>query len=197
MFAEPLATCVHALRLVPDTLVEVAVVLGAGTIGVLAAQVLRAAGTRVIVVSELDDARRQSAANIADAVVAPEDVCDLVSELTGGSGAGLSIDAVGTDDTRRDSIRVLEPGGIALWLGMHEQSAAIPAFDLVVKEQRVQGSFAYTSPEFGRAIGLLESGLVVPEVSQRSFPLDEGGVVFSRLLAGTSQGFLKAIVCPA
>ena len=42
MFCEPLATCVHALRLVPDSLTEVAVVLGAGTIGILAAQVLRA-----------------------------------------------------------------------------------------------------------------------------------------------------------
>jgi threonine dehydrogenase-like Zn-dependent dehydrogenase len=197
VFSEPLATCVHALRLVPDSLIEVAVVLGAGTIGVLAAQVLRAAGTRAIVVSELDDARRRSAANIADAVVAPDGVYDLVNEMTGGSGASLSIDAVGSDDTRRDSIRVLEPGGIALWLGMHEQSAAIPAFDLVVNEQRVQGSFAYTSPEFGRAIGLLESGLIVPGVSQRSFPLDESGDAFSRLLDGSSQGFLKAIVCPA
>ena len=40
VFCEPLATCVHALRLVPDAFTEVAVVLGAGTIGVLAAQLL-------------------------------------------------------------------------------------------------------------------------------------------------------------
>ena len=197
VFSEPLATCVHALRLVPDSLIEVAVVLGAGTIGVLAAQVLRVAGTRVIVVSEVDEARRRSAANIADAVVAPDGVYDFVNEMTRGSGASLSIDAVGSDDTRRDSIRVLQPGGVALWLGMHEQSAEIPAFDLVVREQRVQGSFAYTNPEFGSAIGLLESGLVVPGVSQKSFPLEESGDAFSRLLDGSSQGFLKAIVRPA
>jgi len=197
VFSEPLATCVHALRLVPDSLTDVAVVLGAGTIGVLAAQVLRVAGTRVIVVSEVDEARRRSAANIADAVVAPDGVYDFVNEMTGGSGVSLSIDAVGSNDTRRDSIRVLQPGGVALWLGMHEQSAEIPAFDLVVREQRVQGSFAYTNPEFGRAIGLLESGLVVPGVSQKSFPLEESGRAFGRLLDGSSQGFLKAIVCPA
>jgi len=79
---------------------------------------------------------------------------------------------------------------------MHEQSAGIPAFDLVVREQRVQGSFAYTNPEFVRAIGLLESGMVVPHVSQKSFPLDESGDAFSQLLDGPSKGFLKAIVCP-
>jgi 2-desacetyl-2-hydroxyethyl bacteriochlorophyllide A dehydrogenase len=197
VFSEPLATCVHALRLVPDNLIEVAVVLGAGTIGVLAAQVLRAAGTRVIVVSEVDESRRRSAATIADAVAAPDAVYELVREMTGGSGAGVSIDAVGSDDTRRDSIRVLQPGGVAVWLGMHEQSAEIPAFDLVVREQRVQGSFAYTNPEFARAIGLMESGSIVPGVSQRSFPLEESGNAFSGLLDGSSRGFLKAIVRPA
>ncbi len=196
VFCEPLATCVHALRLVPDSFTEVAVVLGAGTIGVLAAQVLRVAGTRLIVVSEVDESRRRSAESVADAVVAPHEVYELVNELTGGSGVSLSIDAVGSDDTRRNSIRVLRAGGVALWLGMHEQGAAIPAFDLVVREQRVQGSFAYTNPEFGRALGLLESGLIVPAVSQKSFPLEESGEVFTGLLHGASDGFLKAIVKP-
>ena len=197
VFCEPLATCVHALRLVPDSLNEVAVVLGAGTIGVLAAQVLRVAGTRVIVVSEIDEARRRAAVTIADAVVAPDEIYDFVTELTGGSGAGVSFDAVGSDETRRDSIRVLQPGGIAVWLGMHEQVAEIPAFDLVVREQRVQGSFAYTNPEFGRALGLLETGLLVPDVSRKSFRLEESDDVFTKLLAGPPEGFLKAIVSPS
>jgi 2-desacetyl-2-hydroxyethyl bacteriochlorophyllide A dehydrogenase len=195
VFCEPLATCVHALRLVPDTLTDVAVVLGAGTIGVLAAQVLRLAGTRVIVVSEIDEGRRLSAAG-ADAVVAPDELHETVLALTGGLGASLSVDAVGTDETRRESIRVLQPAGVAVWLGMHEHAATIPAFDLVVREQRVQGSFAYTNPEFGHALGLLEAGLVDPGVSRKSFALDESGDVFRQLLNGSSDGFLKAIVCP-
>jgi L-iditol 2-dehydrogenase len=196
VFCEPLATCVHALRLVPDVLVETAVVLGAGTIGVLAAQLLRVAGTRVIIVSEVDEGRRRSAATTAEAVVAPDDLHDAVMELTGGSGVSLSLDAVGTDGTRRESIRVLQPAGLAVWLGMHEQEATIPAFDLVVREQAVQGSFAYTNPEFGRALSLLEGGLIDPAVSRRSFPLEESGDVFRRLLEGSSDGFLKAIVKP-
>ena len=87
--------------------------------------------------------------------------------------------------------------GTTLWLGMHEQDTTIPAFDLVVREQRVQGSFAYTNPEFGRALGLLESGLIDPGVARQAFPLAESGEVFRRLLEGSSDGFLKAIVSPA
>ena len=197
VFCEPLATCVHALRIVPYSLVETAIVLGGGTIGVLAAQVLRLAGTRTIVVSELDEHRRRSAATIADAVVRPDQVYETTMELTKGVGAGLTVDAVGSDGTRRESIRALAAGGTALWLGMHEQDATIPAFDLVVREQRVQGSFAYTNPEFGRALGLLESGLIDPGVARQAFPLAESGEVFRRLLEGSSDGFLKAIVSPA
>jgi threonine dehydrogenase-like Zn-dependent dehydrogenase len=197
VFCEPLATCVHALRLVPDSFIEVAAVLGAGTIGVLAAQLLRLAGTRVIVVSEVDEGRRRSAAAYADEVMAPDHLYDTVMDVTGGLGASLSVDAVGSDSTRRESIRVLEPGGIALWLGMHDQDATIPAFDLVVREQCVQGSFAYTNPEFGRALGLLEGALIDPGVSRKSIPLEESADVFRDLLHGVSDGFLKAIVRPS
>jgi 2-desacetyl-2-hydroxyethyl bacteriochlorophyllide A dehydrogenase len=197
VFCEPLATCVHALRLAPDNFTDVAVVLGGGTIGILAAQLLRLAGTGTIVMSEFDEGRRRTAAGMVDAVVAPEEVYETVLELTGGLGASLSVDAVGTDGTRRESIRVLQPAGVALWLGMHEHDATIPAFDLVVREQRVQGSFAYTNPEFGRALGLLESGFVDPGVSRKSFSLAESGDAFRRLLEGSSDGFLKAIVRPA
>jgi L-iditol 2-dehydrogenase len=82
---EPLATCVHALRLVPDSLTEVAVVFGAGAIGILAAQVLRAAGTRTIVMTELDEGRRQAALAFADDVAAPDEILGLAIELTGAS----------------------------------------------------------------------------------------------------------------
>lgn len=197
VFCEPLATCVHALRLLPQGLPDAAVVLGAGTIGVLTVQALRAAGTQTIVLSEVDESRRRGAASLAEAAVAPDELHDVVLELTGGLGASVSVDAVGTDGTRRESIRVLEPGGTAVWLGMHEHDATVPAFDVVVREQRVQGSFAYTDREFARAVGLLESGLVAPAVSRRAFALAESGDAFRSLLQGSSEGFLKAIVRPA
>ena len=117
-------------------------------------------------------------------------------ELTGGVGADVSIDAVGTAGSRPDSLRVLRPGGSALWLGMHAQEATIPAFDMVVREQRAIGSFAYTNAEFGQALGLLESGLLVPAVSRRSVPLAESHLVFQRLVDGEADSVLKQIVCP-
>jgi len=196
VLTEPLATCLHALSLIPEKFTSTAVVLGGGTIGTLAAQILRTAGTRRVIVSEPVLARHETLRGVAEMVVAPEDLLDAVHDATGGAGADLSIDAVGTSSSRPDSVRLLRPGGCALWLGMHAQEATIPAFDMVVHEQRIVGSFAYTNAEFSSALGLLESGRLVPAVSSRSVPLERSDGVFRRLLDGTLDGVLKEIVRP-
>lgn len=196
VLTEPLATCLHALSLIPEKFTSTAVVLGGGTIGTLAAQLLRTAGTRRVIVSEPILARHEILRNVAEVVVTPEGLREAVVDATGGAGADLAIDAVGTNSSRPDSIRILRPGGCALWLGMHAQEATIPAFDMVVHEQRVVGSFAYTNAEFSRAIGLLESRRLVPGVSRRSVPLAKSDEAFHRLLDGALDGVLKEIVRP-
>ncbi len=196
VFSEPLAVCVHALSMISDKFVDTAVVIGGGTIGMLAAQLLRTTGTRRIIVSEPVIDRQEIMRPLADAVVTPESLLGRVYEMTDGAGADISVDAVGTSGSRPDSIRVLRPGGSAVWIGMHEQTATIPAFDVVVGERRAFGSFAYTNADFSSALGLLESGLLEPSVSHRSVPLAESGVVFARLLDGATDGILKEIIRP-
>ena len=196
VLTEPLATCVHALSLAPERFTASVVVLGAGTIGMLVAQLLRATGARRIVMSEPAVERHQDARAVADAVVTPAGLDDAVGELTSGVGADLSVDAVGTATTRADSLRVLRPGAAALWLGMHDRTATIPAFDAVVCEQRVIGSFAYTNAEFAQALGLLEDGLFRLAISHQLVPLANSDVVFRQLLEGASGDALKQIITP-
>lgn len=196
VLTEPLATCVHALSRLPFGFVGTAVVLGAGAIGMLAAQLLRTSGTRRIIVSEPSLERRESLGAVANAAVAPADLQAVVMESTDGVGADVSVDAVGTVESRPQSLNVLRPGGSALWLGMHTPQATVPGFDLVVGERSVLGSFAYTNVEFEKALGLLESGLLTPAVSTRSVPLAESDVVFRRLVNGDTDGVLKEIVGP-
>jgi len=197
VLAEPLATCVHAFALAAPPVAGTAVVIGGGTIGVLAAQLLRRLGVAEIVLSDVDARRRESAGAVADRVVAPGELADAVAELTSGRGAGLTVDAVGVDAARRQSLETLEIGGTAVWLGMHAHEATVPAFDAVVREQRVQGSFAYTDPEFATAVRLLGPGGLEPAVSHDSFSLDESAVAFRSMVAGEAPAAMKAIVRPS
>jgi 2-desacetyl-2-hydroxyethyl bacteriochlorophyllide A dehydrogenase len=195
VLAEPLATCVHGAELLSRIAPRSAIVLGAGTIGVLAAHMLRVIGTTWVAVTDVAEERRSAMSHLVDAAVAPEAIGALARALPGG-GAEVTVDAVGSSSTRRDSLRMLQPLGTALWLGMHDQESAVPAFEVVVREQRVQGSFAYTNAEFARAVELLGSGQITPSLATRSFPLDEGARAFQDLLDGTPAGFLKSIIAP-
>jgi threonine dehydrogenase-like Zn-dependent dehydrogenase len=196
VLTEPLATCIHALARLPERFAGTAVVLGAGAIGMLATQLLRTVGTPRVIVSEPNRERRDLIASVADAAVTPDELDALVLEFTDGVGADISIDAVGTTSSRPDSLRVVRPGGSAVWLGMHAPAATIPGFEVVVGERSVLGSFAYTDVEFASALRLLEGGVLEPAVSARLVPLAESDAVFRRLLAGASDGVLKEIVCP-
>ena len=79
---------------------------------------------------------------------------------------------------------------------MHDHDSEIPAFDVVAREQRILGSFAYTNPEFARAVELLASNQLRPAISSNVFPLDQSAVAFETLLSGNPTRFLKSIVAP-
>ena len=192
VLAEPVATCVHAFRLSPMALPGTVVVLGAGTIGMLTCIVARLLGSGRIVVSEPDDERRAWAAPIVDAAIHPDELEQTVS-----SGAHLVVDAVGSDATRAASVTLLQPGGFAIWLGMHDMEATIPAFDLVVREQSIRGSFAYTDADFARAVELLAEHEDAFRVPSRTCSLEEGAHLFTELVAGgATGGFVKASLAP-
>jgi threonine dehydrogenase-like Zn-dependent dehydrogenase len=191
VLAEPLATCVHAFRLSPLALPGTVAVLGAGPIGMLACVVARLHGAGRVVVSETSAERRAWAAAVADAVVAPDEL-----EAAAG-GADLVLDAVGSGSTRAASVALLRPGGCALWLGMHDADATIPAFDLVVREQAIRGVFAYTNADFARAVELLAEHAGAFRLPTRTCSLDEGAAVFAGMVAGTTNGFVKASIAPA
>lgn len=196
VFAEPLATCVHALSESSTPIAGTAVVVGAGTIGVLAAQLLRRLGTQTVVISEANRYRRHLAVDVADLVVSPDDLLSSVADLTSGEGVTLTVDAVGTEASRRQSLDVLSAGGTSVWLGMHEHEGPIDGFDVVARELRIEGSFAYTNPEFATAVRLLADDHFELAVSHTSVSLEASSGVFRSMIGGEAQQSLKSIVRP-
>lgn len=184
---EPLATCVHALNSAPPVMGSDVVVLGAGAIGLLAAQLARFAGCGRLFVSEPSKRRREQAREVGDFVVAPGEILATTETETAGRGVPLVIDAVGMEATRACSLKLLEPGGTALWIGMHEREATVPAFEVVTLEKRIQGIFAYNNAEFSVATKLICSGRLKPVVEMRPIPLGEGAKAFNQLLEGSDD----------
>ena len=138
-----------------------ALVLGAGMIGLLTLQALRAAGCSRIFVADLDKTRLQLAQDAgATAVLSPDmDLVEQVMQLTGGAGVDIAIEAVGRNETVKASIESVRKGGTVVLVGNILPEVTLPLQKVVTRQIRLQGSCA-SSGEYPLAIELLASGAI-------------------------------------
>jgi len=106
---EPLAVAVHAVRRVRAEKGQKALVIGGGPIGQSVVLALRMQGVVDIVVSEVDENRRQLCARIGAAVLNPKDG-PLVEQVraTFGQLADVTVDAVGITPTVADALNAIQ-----------------------------------------------------------------------------------------
>ncbi len=196
---EPLSVALHAVNQAGELLQKKpAVVFGAGMIGNLTVQVLKARGVEQVWAVDLDSHRLKLAASLgADKTFDPRatEIAEQVQALTGDAGAALAIDAVGVDQTLGAAVDCLAKQGVCVLVGNFRPMAALPLQRAVVREITLRGSCA-SAGEYPECIGLLESGAVRtdPLISAVA-PLTDGPLWFKRLQSG-EPGLLKVILQP-
>ncbi len=144
---EPLAVAVHAAKRAKIGLGDKVAIIGAGPIGLLVTAVCRAAGAHEIIVSDIADARLETASLMGATKTLnsrKESVVDVVRQQTGGRGIGRTFECAGTEETFVQSMQCLCKGGFATIVGIFEQPAIrIPVTMFVSQEITVQGSQGY------------------------------------------------------
>ena len=176
---EPCAVTVHAVRLSQLKLGDSVVVLGAGPIGLLCAQVARAAGASKVIVSEPAPARAEAARRLGmDAVINPleEDAEQRVVELTDGNGPDVVFECAAARGTLDQALNMVRRNGqVVLVAIVWEQTPVLPP-DWMAREVSLKTSFGTQTEDWRIALDLIRSGKVTmePLVSEASFlPLDE------------------------
>ena len=159
---EPLSTPVHAVRIAGEVAGRTAVVLGAGTIGLLLLSVLRARGVgRVVVTDPLADKRDRATALGADVVVdaLADDVVAQVREALGES-ADVVFDCVAIQSSVNQAIAMADKGGTVVIVGVPAADVTVPLPIIQDHQIRIQGSATYLPEDYADSISLLESGAV-------------------------------------
>src|SRR4051794_31525367 len=176
--AEPLANGVHGVRLgLAGARVESAVVLGAGTIGVVTLQAALLDGIPHVAVVEPQDARRQRAAQLgAHAVHASGE------DAAGDGGVDLVLDAVGAQATRALGLELVRPGGRMVCIGLADDDTTLGFHGVVRGQIAIQGSYAYTMADFEQALAWLAAGRATLGELPPVLPLEEGPGAFARLV---------------
>jgi L-iditol 2-dehydrogenase len=198
---EAVAVAVHAVSLAKMgaeiSAESTALVVGAGTIGVLILQALRAAGCRRVFVSDVDATRLKMAKELgaADVLLADGDVVAQILRRTGGAGADVAMEAVGRDETVNAAIASVRKGGTVVLVGNISPSATLPLQKVVTRQIRLQGSCA-SAGEYPEAIELMASGAIrVKPLITAVAPLAEGPQWFERLYA-REPNLLKVVLTP-
>ncbi len=173
LLTEPLAVVVRAVRRGQPEAGETAAVLGVGSLGLLAIQVLKARGARVLAVSRSD--RRLALARElgADAVATSSMSAGITAAraLSGREGVDLVVETAGTAPAVEQAVELCRPGGRIVLTGLPHEATELSFFRVVRRELRIIGSMIYQD-EFLEAMRLLATGAVrVDRLLTHRFPL--------------------------
>ena len=181
LLTEPLAVVVRAVGRAMPQVGESAAIVGAGNLGLLAVQVLRARGARVLMVTRTPTRLPLARDLGAEAVHALADgpVDTAARRFSGREGVDLVVETAGTPQAVTHALDLVRPGGRVVLTGLPHEPTPVAFFSVVRREVTITGSMIYQE-EFGEALGLLESGAVRarPLVTHR-FDLDSIGAAFA------------------
>lgn len=157
--AEPLAVGAHAVRLAGQLLGRRVLVIGAGPIGLATTAFARRAGSRDVVVSEIDPRRRERALRMgASAVVDPGSgpIAAAFKELTGGPPE-VVFECVGVPGVLAQCIDVAAVRGRIVVVGVCRHEDRILPRAAIRKELLLQFVLGYTTEDFQLSLDLLGS----------------------------------------
>ncbi len=195
VLAEPLTIAYHAVQRSGIEAGEIGVVFGAGTIGLLIAQLLvRARGCRALVVDV--DQRRLSAAQALGAtpLAGDEDtLTEAVAQATGGDMAGVVFEATGTAVCAGMTTSLAAHAGRIVLIGWHKRRVEIDTVTLMRKEIDLLGS-RNSVHAFPAVLRLLADGLIdANSLITHRFGMGETGAALQLLDAGKEHA-LKILI---
>jgi NAD+-dependent secondary alcohol dehydrogenase Adh1 len=170
------------------------VVMGAGGLGHLGIQCLRAlTATRIIVLDRNEEALALTRDWGADETVLVDGShLDRIAELTGGKGAEVVLDFVAETGAEKEGWAMTRRAGSHYIIG-YGGTVEIPAIDVISTERNVVGNLVGSYNDLVELMALAADGKV--EMLTRTYPLDAVNDAMDDLEAGRLRG--RGILVPA
>jgi propanol-preferring alcohol dehydrogenase len=171
-----------------------AVVIGAGGLGQMAIQLLRALSAAAMIIavdtasSKLETAKRLGA---DEGLLSDDEVAKRIKDMTGGQGANLVIDMVGVNSTLQMAARVARTLGHLTIVGLG--GGALPVnFSSPAHECSVASPYWGSITELMEVVSLAQAGKISMLVEH--FPLERVAEAYQLLHGGKING--RAVITP-
>ena len=195
---EAVSVAVHAVERTPISLMDTAVVVGAGMIGLLVVQALRIAGCGNIIAVDLEEERLKLARRLGADQSLKADGCDVSKEVrhyTRGRGADLAMEVVGTSPSFNSALACVRKGGALTLVGNLEPSVELPLQTVVTRQITLYGSCA-SSGEYPACLDLMARGAIDVEALISATPALADGAIWFKRLYDREPGLMKVILVP-
>jgi len=158
---EPLAVGLYAAKKAEIKLGDVAVVLGAGTIGLVTAFAALSAGCSKVIITDVVQEKVDFASRfgLIPVNVTKKNLSDVINEVTDGWGVDIVFEASGNEVAVSKMLEPLCPGGKVVLIGLPEKPVPIDIVSIIAKEAQIVSIFRYAHV-FPRAISLMASGKI-------------------------------------
>jgi (R,R)-butanediol dehydrogenase / meso-butanediol dehydrogenase / diacetyl reductase len=191
---EPLAVAVHGVARSSLQDVNIAVVLGAGPIGLLTALVAQARGVPQVIISDVLPGRLNLAKTLGlSAVKAGDDLLETVMKLSGEDGADLLFECAGHPSSAREMTSLVRSRAIIVNLGVFKKPVEVDMQAVNFKEIQILGSRVYERKDFYDAIDIAMQ-LPLDRIVSHMFSLKEVARAFEQF---RSSEACKVLIIPA
>jgi propanol-preferring alcohol dehydrogenase len=183
-------TAIHAFRKSELRSGDTAIVLGAGGIGLILVQLLKAAGIRVLALDR--EAASRTAALEAGANAArpiDETTTDAARSFSGADGHGVDavFELVGRTATMAVAASCARRGGTLIVIGEEAEPIGLDTIQIAQRELRIIGSRNGGMQDAFEAIEAMARGVVQPRIAA-TYPLDQINEAFARVRGGKACG---------
>jgi len=180
---EPISVGVHAVRRAGVGMGDSVLVMGAGPIGLLAADVARAAGAADVAVVDVVDSKLDRALDRGADLAIDSREADVAAAVRDEFGAGVdaAIEATGAPPAIEAVLDAPGPDGTAVLVGLApDAEVPVDTFELVRRQVDARGSYRFANT-YPTAISLIASGDVdATGIVDFELPLDRIGDAFER-----------------
>lgn len=180
---EPFAVGMQAAtkaRIAPG---DIAVVTGAGPIGIMVALAALAGGCARVVIADVAQPKLDIAARYQGIIAVNIGQADLAAEvgrLTDGWGADIVFECSGAPSAWTSLLALPRPGGCVVVVGLPVDPVPLDVSQASTKELRIETVFRYAH-QYERAINLIASGKVdLNPLISGTFPFEQSIAAFER-----------------
>ena len=174
---------------------EPVVIIGAGGLGLMCLNLLKAMGGRGAIVVDTDPTKRAAALKAGALAAVDGKAADAVKQITEAAGSGIwaAIDFVGASTTAKLAIDSLTKGGKLVVVGLFGGDITLPLPFIPMRAMTIQGSYVGSLGELGELLDLVKSAHI-PSIPITRRPLDDADAALQDLRAGRLIG--RAVLMP-